>query len=173
MDRLHDFGFLIKEVSRRYVLRFEQRARELSLTLPQCKALVYLEENEGVSQARLASLTDIEPMTIVRILDRMEADCVLERRADPLDRRARRLYLTDKATPLLEEIWRLVDITRFEMFAGIGAQERKTFMDVLQRLHANAVALDGQSIEAPDDSPQDLRATKRGGASRNSRAVAR
>ena len=83
MDRMRNFGFLLKDVSRRYVLRFEQRAREISLTLPQCKALVRLEKNEGVSQARLAELADVEPMTMVRILDRMEADGLLERRPDP------------------------------------------------------------------------------------------
>ena len=94
MDKLRDFGFLLKDLSRRYVLRFEQHAREISLTLMQCKVLAHLEKNEGASQARLAELTDIEPMMMVRILDRMEADKLLERRPDPADRRARRLYLT-------------------------------------------------------------------------------
>src|SRR5579863_2852687 len=103
-ERLRNFGFLLKDVSRRYVLRFEQRARELSLTLPQCRVLVRLAEHEGVSQARLAELTQVEPMTMVRILDRMEADGLLERRPDPADRRARRLYLTAKVRPLLEQI---------------------------------------------------------------------
>src|ERR1022692_1912304 len=88
MDRLRNFGFLLKDVSRRYVLRFEQRAREILLTLPQCKALVRLEKNEGVSQARLAELAEVEPMTMVRILDRMQADGLLERRPDPADRRS-------------------------------------------------------------------------------------
>jgi DNA-binding MarR family transcriptional regulator len=149
MDRLRNFGFLVKDVSRRYVLRFEQRASEISLTLMQCKALAHLEQNEGVSQVRLAELTDIEPMTMVRILDRMEADSVIERRLDPADRRARRLHLTDKAKPLLKEIWRLVELTRAEMFAGIGKQEREAFMNVLERVHANAAALDTPPADAP------------------------
>src|SRR6266851_4092841 len=125
MDRTRNFGFLLKEVSRRYVLRFEQRAREISLTLPQCKALVRLEKNQGVSQARLAELAEVEPMTMVRILDRMEADGLLERRPDPADRRARCLYLTAKAKPLLDEVWRLSDTTRAEVFDGIGKQQRE------------------------------------------------
>lgn len=83
MDPHRNFGFLLKDLSRRYVLRFEQRARDLSLTLPQCKVLVRLETNEGMSQARLAELAEVEPMTMVRIIDRMEADGLLERRADP------------------------------------------------------------------------------------------
>jgi MarR family transcriptional regulator for hemolysin len=60
------FGFLLKDTSRRYVGRFEQRARSLGLTLPQCKVLVYLANNEGMSQTQLAELTDLEPMTLVR-----------------------------------------------------------------------------------------------------------
>src|SRR5207344_2660572 len=107
LDRFRNFGFLLVETSRRLVGRFEQRAREISLTLPQCKALTRLQRNEGVSQARLAELAGVDPMTMVRILDRMEADGLVERRPDPGDRRARCLYLTEKAGPLLEQIWRL------------------------------------------------------------------
>ena len=88
LNPLRSFGFLLKDVSRLYVRRFEQRAAALGLTLPQCRALVYLAMHEGISQVRLAELTDIEPMTLVRILDRMEADGWLERRLDSADRRA-------------------------------------------------------------------------------------
>lgn len=138
---LKHFGFLLKDLSQRYVQRFEQHASEISLTLMQCKVLVHLEKNEGVSQARLAELTGIEPMMMVRILDRMEADRLLERRADPADRRARQLYLTKKAEPLLSEVWRLAELTRNEMFAGIGKTERDSFMHTLERMHLNACAL--------------------------------
>lgn len=136
-----NFGFLLKDVSRRQVQRFEEHARALSLTLVQCRTLVRLSENEGASQARLAVLADVEPMTMVRTLDRMEADGLVERRVDPADRRARRLHLTARGRPLVEEIWKLSDRTRAELFAGIGARERHAFMDVLERIHANASAL--------------------------------
>src|ERR1700692_3852101 len=132
-DRLRNFGFLLKDLSRRYVQRFEVRAREISMTLPQCKVLARLEKNEGVSQARLAELAEVDAMTMVRILDRMEADELLERRPDPADRRARCLYLTAKAKPILGEIWRLSDETREELFAGVGKADREVFMSVLER----------------------------------------
>ena len=148
MDRLKNFGFLIKDVSRRYGLRFEQRAAATSLTMLHCKALAHLERNEGVSQARLAELIDVEPMTMVRLLDRMEADQLIERRADPADRRARRLYLLAKARPLLAEIWHLAELTRSEVFAGVTEADREAFMRVLEQLHANALALDGQPLQA-------------------------
>jgi MarR family transcriptional regulator for hemolysin len=139
MDRLRNFGFLLKDVSRRHVLRFERHAAEISLTLVQCRALTQLEKNEGISQARLAELTDVEPMA-------MEADGVLERRPDPDDRRARRLHLTAKAKPLLEEIWRLADLTRAETFAGIPRAEREAFIGVLERIDNNLVALDAAPV---------------------------
>src|SRR5262244_3682518 len=116
-QRMRNFTFLLREVSRRFVLRFEEHARSISLTLPQCKVLIRLENNEGVSQARLAELTDVDAMTMVRILDRMEAEGLLERRPDPADRRARCLYVTAKAKPLLDEIQRLGSLTRSEVFA--------------------------------------------------------
>jgi DNA-binding MarR family transcriptional regulator len=139
---LKHFGFLLKDLTQHYVQRFEQQASAISLTLMQCKVLVHLEKNEGISQARLAELTSIEPMMMVRILDRMEADRLLERRADPADRRARRLYLTRKAQPLLDEVWKLADLTRNELFAGINRADRDLFMQVLERMHANACALE-------------------------------
>jgi MarR family transcriptional regulator, transcriptional regulator for hemolysin len=160
VDRLKSFGFLLKDVSRRYVLRFERHAAEISLTLVQCRALTHLEKNEGISQARLAELTDVEPMAMVRILDRMEADGVIERQPDPDDRRARRLHLTARAKPLLEEIWRLAALTRAETFAGIARAEREAFIDVLERLDSNLLALEAQPAPARPSSRSNAAAGK-------------
>ncbi|HTE41960.1 MAG TPA: MarR family transcriptional regulator [Steroidobacteraceae bacterium] len=142
MDKAKQFGFLLKDVSRRYVSRFEQLASEISLTLLQCRVLVNLHKSEGISQAKLGELTDTDSMMMVRILDRMEADQLLERRPDPADRRARRLYLTKKAKPLLDEVWRLADTTRAEVFAGVGKADRDVFMRVLESIHENVCALE-------------------------------
>jgi len=70
MDRLRNFGFLLKDVSRLSGLNFEREASSLNLTLAQSKVLIYLQRNEGISQVRLAELTDTDPMTLVRNLDR-------------------------------------------------------------------------------------------------------
>jgi MarR family transcriptional regulator for hemolysin len=149
-DRLRNLGFLLKEVSRRYVSRFEEHARAISLNLPQCKVLVRLDKNEGVSQARLAELVEVDAMTMVRILDRMEADGLLERRPDPADRRARCLFLTAKAKPLLDEVWRLSEVTRAEVFDGIGKQQRAEFMEALERMHDNLYKLEGKPSSPKD-----------------------
>lgn len=149
MDRLRNFGFVITEVSRKYLLRFEQRASEIALTLPTCKVLANIQRNEGVNQTRLTELTALDPMAIVRILDRLEADGLVERQPDPNDRRARCLYLTDKATPTLQIIWQLAAKTRAEVFAGISPQNRETFLDVLNQLSDNLDQLPSLSAQTP------------------------
>ena len=153
-DRLRNVGFLLKDLAHLYVQRFEVRAREISLTLPQCKVLARLEKNEGVSQARLAELAEVDAMTMVRILDRMEADGLLERRPDPADRRARSLFLTPKAKPLLDQIWGMSEATRAEVFAGIGKDERDVFMTVLERIHHNLSALEGKPSSPEPRAPR-------------------
>jgi DNA-binding MarR family transcriptional regulator len=156
MDRFKHVGYLLKDVSRRYVARFERHAEQVSLTLTQCKVLLHLSRNEGASQARLCELTDVEPMMMVRILDRMEADKLLERRADPQDRRARRLYLTRKAASLLDEIDRIMEVTRSEIFAGVSKADREAFLKVLEHIHENACAL--EAATPPVATPQKLKA---------------
>jgi DNA-binding MarR family transcriptional regulator len=168
VDRLKNFGFVLKDVSRRYVRRFEQHAAVMSMTLVQCRALVRLEKNEGISQARLAEMIEVEPMAMVRIVDRMEADGLLERRPDPDDRRARRLHLRPKAKPLLEEIWRLAELTRAEAFAGIPRAEREACIAVLERLDRNLAALDAE----PAPSTRIARATAPTDDKRRGRRVA-
>jgi DNA-binding MarR family transcriptional regulator len=142
MNKFRDFGFILKEVSRLYTRRFEERARILGLTLPQCKVLVYLAKNEGVSQAKLAELTEVEPMSLVRILDHMEEEGLLERRASTLDRRARSLFLKAKAKPIEDSIWSISDTTRGEAFAGISAQDAARFIAVFEQIRANVAALE-------------------------------
>jgi MarR family transcriptional regulator for hemolysin len=113
--------------------------------------LVRLEKNEGVSQARLAELAEVDAMAMVRILDRMEAEGLLERRLDPADRRARCLYLTAKAKPILGQIWRLSGETRAEVFAGVKQAQLEVFMDVLEHIHDNLSRLE---VKASTSVPQ-------------------
>src|SRR5487761_1460267 len=129
MDLNRQLGFLLKDASRRYTRRFEERAQALSLTLPQCRALLYLENNEGVSQKRLSELTEIDPMTLVRILDRMEADGWVQRRFDPADRRAHTVWLTADSKPILDHIARLISETRAEALQGLSNDERAKLLE--------------------------------------------
>jgi MarR family transcriptional regulator, transcriptional regulator for hemolysin len=141
MNPQRNFGFLIKDVSRLSALNFQRHATGLNLTVAQCKVLAYLQRNEGVSQARLAVLTDTDPMTLTRTLERMEADGWIERRADPADGRARQLFLKPSAAPLLREMWRVSDRARADALTGLTAADRVQLMSLLERIHSNLDAL--------------------------------
>ena len=137
IDALSNFGILLKDVSRLYSRNFERLCAEIGLTLPQCRVLGYLQRNEGISQARLAELTNSQPMTLGRLLARMEADALVERQPDPSDGRAHRLFVGPKAEPLLDEIWRLSERTRGVALKRLGAAECGQLMALLQRIRDN------------------------------------
>jgi len=83
----------------------------------------------------------------------MEADKLLERRPHPADRRARRLYLTRKAAPILDEIDRISEVTRNEIFAGVGKADREAFLKVLQHAHENACGLEAATQADAQQNP--------------------
>ena len=166
MNRLRSFGFLLRDVSRLYVRRFEQRVAVLGLTLPQCRVLVYLALHEGLSQARLAELTDVEPMTLVRILDCMESDGLLERRVDAADRRARLVFLKAKAKPLVDHIWKLGDSTREEAFRGVPKQQAGVLIGLLDRVRNNLATLEPLAHATSMALPPSARGRRRTGTPR-------
>ena len=136
LDR--SFGYLVHDVARLFERRFNQRALLfLGLTRPQCRVLGHLARHEGINQAGLADLLEIKPMTLVRQLDRMEEDGWIERRPDPADRRARRLFLTEKARPILTRILDLSSAVRGEAFADLTAEEGRQLLDLLRRVHGS------------------------------------
>src|SRR5258707_15845407 len=92
-------GFVLHDVARFLRKRFELRGRDaqLGLTRAQWSVLAHLARQEGINQAALAQILEIEPITLVRLLDRLQAAGLVERRPDATDRRARVLYLTPAA----------------------------------------------------------------------------
>jgi DNA-binding MarR family transcriptional regulator len=134
LDR--SFGFLVNDVARLFGRRFDHNGKRLGLTRTQCRTLGYIARNEGINQAGLADLLEIRPMTLVRQIDRMEEAGWIERRPDPGDRRARRLFLTPKARPILGRIWRVANETRDEALARLAPREAEQLIDLLHRVHA-------------------------------------
>jgi MarR family transcriptional regulator, transcriptional regulator for hemolysin len=141
MEQVRHFGFVLKEVQRLWVRLVEQRLPQLGMTFTQCKVLVFLSRNEGATQAKLAETSDTEPMTLVRVLDRMERDGWIERRPDPADRRAHRLYLLPASNPVLAEILRIGEKARNEALAGLSGEQREQMMEMLEHVRTNLVAL--------------------------------
>ena len=132
MDWHQHLGFLLDDVAHLYTRRFEERVRGLSLTLTQC---------EGVSQKRLAEISEVDPARLVRILDRLDAVGWAERRSDPQDRRAHLLAITKTANPIVQRIWQIVGNTNTEALKGLTSDELHLLTDLLGRVHANLLAL--------------------------------
>jgi DNA-binding MarR family transcriptional regulator len=132
-------GLVLHDVARFLRKRFEQRAREadLGLTRAQWSVLAHLARHEGINQAALAQILEIEPITLVRLLDRLQAAGLVERRPDPSDRRARVLSLTPAARPLLDRIWALAAVVREEAMAGLDEEEREHLFRMLLKIKAN------------------------------------
>jgi len=116
---------------------FDERVRDLGLTAAQARLLLSLERNPTENQAFYAERLEVEPITLTRIVDRMEDAGWLERRSDPADRRARILHLTDKATQIVNELQGIVEIMFEEMLAGMASGERKTLVALLDRIGEN------------------------------------
>ncbi|HXH64711.1 MAG TPA: MarR family transcriptional regulator [Mariprofundaceae bacterium] len=130
-------GFMINDVARLLRRRFDREAQALGLTRAQWSVLFHLHRNEGVTQACLAQLMDIQPITLARLIDRLEADGWAERRTHPTDRRARCLYLTDKAYPVLDAMQGISSRIRAEAVAGLPPDEVEHLLDMLGSIKAN------------------------------------
>jgi len=141
MAQTHDFerafGFVLHETARLLSKRFDQKARAIGLTRAQCSVLFRLSVQEGLNQARLAELMEMEPISLARLVDRMEQAGWIERRADPADRRARRLYMTAKAKPVYERMIAVGLETRGEALAGISQSDRDRIVDLLIQVRRN------------------------------------
>jgi DNA-binding MarR family transcriptional regulator len=132
---------MFKDVSRLWARYFESLTDRIGLTLTQAKVLMSLSNNEGATQTRLADLCDTAPMTLVRVLDRMEREGLLERRADPNDRRVYRVFLRPAANPIIAEINCICDKARNEALAGLSNEERVKLHSILEIIQQNLVEL--------------------------------
>lgn len=140
MDSLdRNLGFLLHDVARLMRKRFEQNARELGLTRSQCQVLAHLARNDSIQQGALAEILEVEPITLTRILDRLEQAGLVERLAHPRDRRIRLLRLTEAAHPLLDEIFAIGALTRSEAMEGVADEDRDRLFDTLSRMKANLI----------------------------------
>jgi MarR family transcriptional regulator, transcriptional regulator for hemolysin len=132
-------GALLVEVARLLRRNFNRRAQDRGLTQTQWQALAHLSRDQGMNQACLADLLEVQPITAGRLIDRLEAAGWVQRRPDPADRRVQRLYLTQKAEPLLDDMRALAAATREEAMAGLSDRKRRELIRALQVLKGNLV----------------------------------
>lgn len=100
----NDLLFLLHDLARHSRMEADRRAAAQGLTLAQWKILIHLERQAGLSQKELAEILEVEPITIARLIDRLETRGLVQRRDDPADRRIWRLHLTKGAAPVLKAL---------------------------------------------------------------------
>lgn len=120
-------GFLLHDVARAYRAMFDDAARALGVTRQQWRTLLILAQVPGISQAALAERLDVERISSGRMVDRLVAAGLVERRPHATDRRVWQLFLTTAAAPLVERL------------SGVGRQVEATALAALTRDEALAL----------------------------------
>lgn len=132
-----NFGTLLAQVSRLLRRSFDERARGIGVTRPQWQVLSLLLHYAGSNQGTLAEILEVEPITLGRMIDRLQEAGMVERRADPTDRRAWRIFLTAKGEGLLEMLRPFGNETVDAALEGVSPDERDQLMTTLARVRTN------------------------------------
>jgi MarR family transcriptional regulator, transcriptional regulator for hemolysin len=147
-----NIGALLYEVARLMRRRFERRARQtgLAITRQQARALLYIARNEGLSQAAVATMLDIEPIALVRLLDRLHEEGLVERHPHPTDRRVRTLWLTPLAWRVIDRVLAINAEVREEACAGLSPAMRDMLMQALGQMKGNLLVAEAGETAAAE-----------------------
>ena len=143
--RLHAVARLIRR-------RFERSVRQAGLPITRLQAalLIRIARNTGVSQTAAATDLDIEPIALVRMLDRLAEEGLVERRAHPTDRRVRTLWLTPHGWQVVDRIIEINMVVREEACAGLSPEARDMLMDALDHMKNNLALAEAAAGDVPE-----------------------
>jgi len=145
-------GFLINDVARLVRRAFDHRGQSCNLTRAQWQVMAYLFHNEGSNQATVADALDVEPITLSRHIDRLEAMGYVSRVPDPADRRARRLHLTEAVRPLLDQMKNIGNDVIATALGDISEAEAEVLIKLLCRMRSNMTS----RCEAASSAPKEI-----------------
>lgn len=134
MDTQVSVGFLLHDLARRFRYRFDERAKDLGVTRTQWRTLLQLGRREGLTQSELADLLDVERITLCRMVDRLAEAGLVERRADPQDRRVWRLHLMPRAHAIVGQLTGIGADIEEEVLSTLEPGERIMLRETLTRL---------------------------------------
>ena len=126
-----EFAFMLNDVARMLRTYADQKAAQFGITRAQWVVLARLDRSEGLKQSELADVLDLQPISLTRLLDKLCESALIERRADPIDRRAKRLFLTPAARPLLEKLGNLGEEL---MATALDGVERASVEQMIEQL---------------------------------------
>ena len=126
----------------------DQQARQFGISHAQWAVLARLDRAEGLKQSELAELLDLQPISLTRLLDRLAANGLIERKPDPNDRRANRLYLTPAARPLLNRLLELGGGIMSDVLDGLDEKRAEHLLRDLEAVKTNLRGLIGRNSES-------------------------
>ena len=136
----------IMDVARMLRTYADQRARQFGISRAQWVVLVRLDRSEGLKQSELADILDLQPISLTRLLDRLAENGLIERRPDPNDRRANRLYLKPAARPVIDQLTKLGAGMMREVLDGLDGKANERLLRDLGRMKDNLrAAINGHS----------------------------
>lgn len=138
------FGYLLHDVARLLRREYDKRIKDLGLTRAQWVALAALIQQDGQTQTELAFILDMGRAPLGTLIDRLERDGWVERKPDPEDRRANRVYITKKIQPLLSKLTQVGTEVYKAATAELPEHEIERVINTLARIKANLMAVDGQ-----------------------------
>lgn len=147
-SRNREFAFLLNDVARLLRTYADHKAAQFGMTRAQWAVLVRLDRCQGLNQSELAELLDLQPITLTRLLDKLCDSGLIERRPDPTDRRAKRLFLTAAARPVLERLGALGEETMASTLEGVERQSVEQMVSKLAVVKDNLRRLIQQQRDA-------------------------
>jgi DNA-binding MarR family transcriptional regulator len=130
-------GFLLNDTARLYRRAFNARTREDGCTALQWRLMMYIKREPGIRQGPVAELIEVEPITLSRMVDRLQESRLVERRADASDRRAWMLYLTPEAEELIAGVRPLIDELTATAMDGLTPAEQAELTRLVSKVQAN------------------------------------
>jgi MarR family transcriptional regulator, transcriptional regulator for hemolysin len=139
----------IMDVARMLRTYADQRARQFGISRAQWVVLLRLDRQEGLKQSELAEILDLQPISLTRLLDRLAENGLIERRPDPNDRRANRLYLMPAARPLIDRLTELGNDMMNDVLAGLDGKANAQLLGRLHMMKDNLRAAIGRQTSKP------------------------
>ena len=136
-DLSRNFGFILNDVARLMRTTFDRRVKALGLTRSQWWVLNHLFRNDGVTQSALADILEVEKATLGRLLDRMEQKGWVRREGHSVDRRAKRVFLTEEVEPAIKTMRSAAAEVRRDALSGLSASQQEQFVDALLAIKGN------------------------------------
>jgi len=137
VDERRQIAFLLSDAVRLLRRDFAERAQGLGLTPALHRLLFYVQRSPGCPQVELADWLDIKPVTVGRMIDRLETQRLVRRESDPDDRRVSRIYLEEAAEPLMAQLKAHAALSRERAFCGFAPAERQALLGALERVRDN------------------------------------